>query len=1239
MHQKKFTTEEIIKNAKKNDQYIFHCKLCGSVIVRDYFLQAWSHCNAQNKYEFLEGEKNYHDSLKLKTQQKMLNAKIILNKKDDSKKELSNEITPILQPKPELSPELESFELLNELEKLNQDKKSFEIYFKEAMKYDEIKFKNIEDLQLFPPLEKIIRSNPFFEGIYEYQKHAFEKIIAGKNIAITAPTGTGKTLSFILPVIQKIINEGAYGKGPYAVIVTPIKALTSDQFEQIQRLADCAKIRVGILMGGISTEDKNEIYANPPEILLTNFDSIYTHILHKTKGEPLFSNFKILVVDEIHYYSGIHGSNIHHVIASLKRANPNLQLIGASATIDNLKQFSQKLFDCSDIDVVSSNQKNGLNLFVMMAPAGISFTSLLLNFCMELKKRNKQFLIFWDSKTGIEKFAWRASRNGIKIEPHRAGLKIHERKEIESKFKSRKLDGLICTPTLELGIDIGSIEVVFSILVPWSNFKQRMGRAGRRDAPGYGVLMLGEDPVSEWFKKYPEDYKNKHVVHIDPKNKRVSKFMIPFRVLNTKKIQNNLIKKDEKIFLENKFAFKQKELFTEVNESVEGNRDEIQKHLTKYNLRGMGEDVKVYLKSLEGYKQTFDVKHTIGSETTPLAYQKFHIDAIYMHRKKFFKIISTHLLPNDEVANRYVIVESVSNPKYYTIPTVDKIPTIPNDSKSSEKIVGGIRIKLTDLDIDKTIRGYKRFNVFDDTPFKEIIDGQVVGHPWKLDTVIDSGTHPKNHVFSCDGEKFTFHTRGIVLEIPIEVKDTTLVRTNSVGDEIYALKQEISDGFHVIEHVLQHAGVTVANVSHENLDGIYDKSSVDTEFKKIYVFDDSGDGESGAVESIFNDIEEVILRAFEMLLLCKGPKNNTCDEPTGCSKCSFLMLKCSQFNENLYKPEALKILGKIVTLTFEEKLKKFKDEKWQNQNDAIAYLDKIEKQFGHLIPNVSKQINKLKNSTIFKNLDNKNNDLSQNEKIEKNETSKKQSVVGPIVENKNDWNDDFEDEYGFNSRNSGRLNSSDGIIREFCPTCGKNGIWTIPYSKICDVCGTSPPMNLGTLSCGRYFSPKQNNGYDYNNSLLSKCILENKKENPVASDLLSNFIFDFIKNHHKFFDNLDFDLIIPVPNLKSDPQNVAAVSISLKLSKLLNIPCNTNILIKTQSTVGRKDHKTATERRNMANSSYDICSDAPIQNKSILLIDDVLVGGSTTEKCADLLANNGANKILIMCLGEYSSYD
>ena len=145
----------------------------------------------------------------------------------------------------------------------------------------------------------------------------------------------------------------------------------------------------------------------------------------------------------------------------------------------------------------------------------------------------------------------------MNIGTHRAGYTEWERKDIETKLKNRKIDGVVCTPTLELGIDIGSIDVVISnTLVQWGKFKQRMGRAGRRENMGYGILMLGDDPVSAWYKVHPRDYVDvENEVYINPKNDRVSKFMIPFRAKCTDEDKKNLIRKDEDLYLENKNVF------------------------------------------------------------------------------------------------------------------------------------------------------------------------------------------------------------------------------------------------------------------------------------------------------------------------------------------------------------------------------------------------------------------------------------------------------------------------------------------------------------------------------------------------------------------------------------------------------------------------------------------------------------------------------------------------------------
>ncbi len=905
---------------------------------------------------------------------------------------------------------------------------SFKKYYDEMIKYAPIKYVNIKDLQLDEKLQKVIEGQTTgsgtYKGVYEYQKETYDKIIKGKNVAITAPTGSGKTLSFLMPIIQRIINKGAYKKLD-TIVVSPIKALTNDQYEQIKRFAEPCGITVGIHTGDLLQKQKIENLTKSPEILCTNFDSIYYNLLRNSQFATLFHNFNTIVVDELHYYSGVHGSNIHHLLSVLKRNNPKLQMVGASATIDNLDKFAKKLFNNTDVEIIKTDQKNGQTNFVIIAPKGISFTTLLMNFCKQLKKWDKQFLIFWDSKTGVEKFAWRAEKDGLKIEPHRAGLKPHERKEIEDGLKSKKLAGLIATPTLELGIDIGSIEVVFSILVPWSQFKQRMGRAGRRGQLGTGILILGDDPVAEWFKKHPKDYQTPHIVHINPDNRRVSKYMFPYRVLNTSESKNNLFTTEEKHYKRNESIFLQKKLFSIKENLLRPNEGgQIKGFLENYNIRSMGGDVKIYEKPFDGFTGKYTSKYEIGVEQVPLAYQRFHVGYIYLHKRKEYEIIETHMNPQDEspTAEHYVVVQKKKyvSPKpleeppvpYYTKTQYLKDPTILDDPEPKKVLVGGMQILHAELDIDKTVFSFGKFNLYNDDPIEQNIP--------------------------VDGETFKFQTKGVVLPIPIIKENCRLeiIEERKMGPII---KDDVTEGLHAIEHLLQSAGITVVGMSLQDLDGIYEnnksikcplckgdiytivicphcksenvevkdigeeKGVEDGEWKheriemlschdckndfrvdsildngykcnsckklfssfkemevnrKIYIYDDSGDGESGVTEAIYHNIEETLRRAFEMVSTKHYTKDGEmCVAENGCNNCTFLMLKCQEFNENLSKPEAIKTLEIIVSEIFKQKLEKIRYEKSSEEITKIR-IQELREKYEKLL-NVKKEIDEL----------------------------------------------------------------------------------------------------------------------------------------------------------------------------------------------------------------------------------------------------------------------------------------
>ena len=182
------------------------------------------------------------------------------------------------------------------------------------------------------------------EQFYKFQEESIQEITFGENVVIEAPTASGKTEAFLIPVIQRIIKDASDGN-VFAIFVYPTKALSRDQYPKIQKFAEKIGINVKIFDGDTKLEERREIIDSPPQILVTNFDILHYHLWHQTKFSSLLSSTRILVVDEAHVYSGIFGSNVHYIIKRLKRICTNkLQFVAASATLDDAKQFCQQLF-------------------------------------------------------------------------------------------------------------------------------------------------------------------------------------------------------------------------------------------------------------------------------------------------------------------------------------------------------------------------------------------------------------------------------------------------------------------------------------------------------------------------------------------------------------------------------------------------------------------------------------------------------------------------------------------------------------------------------------------------------------------------------------------------------------------------------------------------------------------------------------------------------------------------------
>ena len=398
----------------------------------------------------------------------------------------------------------------------------------------------LDDMPVNEATKNVLKAKGI-DHLYKFQEEAIKKILQGNDVVITAPTASGKTEAFCIPLLQEVAAEQqpwrfrslrSGGGKVSAIFVYPTKALSRDQLPKIQELAEPLGVRVAILDGDTLEKERRAVIESPPDVIITNFDVLHYHMMHKTKFSRIVTTAKFLVVDEAHVYTGIFGANVHHIIARLERlTGSRLQIVAPSATLPNAAEFCQTLFG-RQMHVINGRGRRGRINLAIIFPSLRSYRSLMLDLLRQTTKRKHKTIVFASSHLSSELMAFYGARQGINIRVHRAGLTSALRKEIEQEFKAGQLMAISATPTLELGIDIGSVDAIISNIVPINRLFQRVGRAARRGQQGYAFLALGNDPISQYYKMHPADYMDDHeLAYTDPSN--------PF-VLRVPSISNDL---------------------------------------------------------------------------------------------------------------------------------------------------------------------------------------------------------------------------------------------------------------------------------------------------------------------------------------------------------------------------------------------------------------------------------------------------------------------------------------------------------------------------------------------------------------------------------------------------------------------------------------------------------------------------------------------------------------------------
>ncbi|MBS3787071.1 DEAD/DEAH box helicase [Candidatus Bipolaricaulota bacterium] len=361
------------------------------------------------------------------------------------------------------------------------------------------------------------RINDFLErrgiDLFSHQSQAINHIAEGKNVIITTPTASGKTLAFNIPVFDRMLKD----PDSRALYIYPTKALSQDQLETIKEMEQELQLDLnpGVYDGDTPRSARPGIRRDS-RIILTNPYGLHHYLEWHHKWRDFFSKLEYVVMDEVHSYRGVFGSNVAMLVRRMKRIfghyDSDPQFVLSSATIANPLDHAKKLVG-EDFSLVSDDSSfRGRKSFLFWNPltnpdnSPHNQTSKLMAYFVN---SGLQTLCFTLSRRLAELIAeWSSNRTEAPVKSYRAGYRPEERRELERELRTGEIRGISATNALELGVDIGGLDAVIisgypgTITSSW----QQAGRAGRGREDSLVVLVGFENPLDQFFLKHPREF-------------------------------------------------------------------------------------------------------------------------------------------------------------------------------------------------------------------------------------------------------------------------------------------------------------------------------------------------------------------------------------------------------------------------------------------------------------------------------------------------------------------------------------------------------------------------------------------------------------------------------------------------------------------------------------------------------------------------------------------------------------
>lgn len=710
-----------------------------------------------------------------------------------------------------------------------------------------------------PILQQLEKSG--ITRLYRHQEEAINCVQDGIDILVATPTASGKSMIYNLPVLNDLLTNGP----GHSLYVFPLKALARDQFNNLDQfyssLPASLTERYGkiaaLFDGDTSPYLRRKIRNDPPPVILTNPEMMHLSILpYHENWSHFFSKLRYVVIDEVHSYRGILGSHMAWVIRRFQRiasyygSDPTFILL--SATIGNPRELGESLIG-RKVKVI---EKNGApqaekNMLMLNPWDSAAYTaSQLLEAAV---KRRLRTIVYTQSRKMTELIAlWTAPRLGhlaSKISSYRAGFLPEERRDIEEQLFSGNLLGVISTSALELGIDIGDLDLCIlvgypgSIVATWQR-GGRVGRGGRESA----IIMIGQqDALDQHFMRLPDDFfrRSPESAVLNPVNSTIMASHLHCCAaelpLNR---QETLLQNDQ--ILEKVTALTRQGTLLETCRGGQWlpTRKQPQRHIS---LRGGGRQITIINR---------ENGEIVGEIDNTRALKECHPGAVYLHRA------TTWVVDHLDSAGQEAIVRR-EKPNYFTRPTTHKRTEILEVIQ--KKISFGVSVSFGKIKVTERVTGFQKRN---------------------------STTHKLISTTPLDLPEQTIETEGMWIDLPEEIR--------SLFEE---KRYHFMGAIHAFEHAMIALFPLLVLCDRNDIGGISCPLHEQTEKASVFIYDGYVGG-VGLTKEAFYKVDKLLVQTKETVAGC------VCEN--GCPSCVHSP-KCGSGNRPIDKNGCLVLLEKMLT--------------------------------------------------------------------------------------------------------------------------------------------------------------------------------------------------------------------------------------------------------------------------------------------------------------------------------------